>query len=255
MSNEGESQPFDLRLQMEDMMEEFRRMLRNSIEPLHERMEQLESSKNRASSSRGRSRQVESDASNSEDGEFDLQPRVARGRRNGGNESIKGVKLNIPSFQGKSDPETYLEWEHKIELVSECNNYSEQQKVKLAAVEFTNYASVWWDQLRTSRRKNGERAVETWGELKGIMRRRFVPSYYHRELHQRLQTLTQGDKSVEDYFKDMEMLMMRADVNEDAETTMAQFLNGLKSNIAEIVELQHYMDMSEMLDKAVKVER
>ena len=166
MSNEGESQPFDLRLQMEDMMEEFRRMLRSSIEPLHERMEQLESSKNRASLSRGRSRQVESDASNSEDDEFDLQPRVARGRRNSGNESIKGVKLNIPSFQGKSDPETYLEWKRKIELVFECNNYSEEQKVKLAAVEFTDYASAWWDQLRTSRRKNGERAVETWGELK-----------------------------------------------------------------------------------------
>ena len=60
--------------------------------------------------------------------------------------------MRIPPFQGKNDPEAYLEWEKKIELVFDCHNYSESKKVKLAAIEFSDYAIVWWDQLVTSRR-------------------------------------------------------------------------------------------------------
>ena len=82
-----------------------------------------------------------------------------------------------------------------------------------------------------------------------------VPGYYHRDLHQKLQTLTQGSMSVEDYLKEMEMAMTRADVREDEEATMARFIRGLRTDIANVVELQHYLDMGELLDKAIKVER
>ena len=51
--------------------------------------------------------------------------------------------MKIPPFQGKSDPNAYLEWEKWIELVFDCNTYSEKQTVKLAVVEFTDYAVVW----------------------------------------------------------------------------------------------------------------
>ena len=33
--------------------------------------------------------------------------------------------MKISSFQGRNDPETYLEWEKKIELIFDCHNYSE----------------------------------------------------------------------------------------------------------------------------------
>jgi hypothetical protein len=42
--------------------------------------------------------------------------------------------MKIPSFQGKTDPEVYLEWEKKIDLVFYCYNYSEEKKVKLAVI-------------------------------------------------------------------------------------------------------------------------
>ena len=96
---------------------------------------------------------------------------------------LGSIKLKIPSFQGKNDPEAYLKWEKKVELVFDCHNYSEEKKVKLAAVEFTDYAIIWWDQLVLSRTRNLERPINTWEEIKAIMRRRFVPSHYYRELH------------------------------------------------------------------------
>uniref|UniRef100_A0A2N9HQM2 Integrase catalytic domain-containing protein n=1 Tax=Fagus sylvatica TaxID=28930 RepID=A0A2N9HQM2_FAGSY len=120
------------------------------------------------------------------------------------------------------------EWEKKIDLVFDCHNYSEEKKVKLAVIEFTDYAIIWWDQLVTNRRRNYERPVETWGELKALMRRRFVPSHFYRDLYQKLQNLTQGSRSVEDYHKEMEVAMIRAN---------------------------HYVEIEDMVHMAMKVER
>ena len=94
------------------------------------------------------------------------------------------------------------------------------------------------DQLILNRRQNRKRPIETWEEMKAIMRRRFIPSHYYRDLFQKLQRLTQGSKSVEDYHKEMEIAMIRANVEEDRETTIARFLVGLNRDIADEVELQ-----------------
>ncbi|GKV43146.1 hypothetical protein SLEP1_g50479 [Rubroshorea leprosula] len=93
--------------------------------------------------------------------------------------------MKIPPFQGKNDPDVYLEWEKKVELVFDCHNYSEEKKVKLAAVEFTDYAMVWWDQLVLSQPRNRERPG-----------------------------LTEGSKSIEDYHKEMEIAMLYVELED-----------------------------------------
>ena len=100
--------------------------------------------------------------------------RMGRPRRD---DDLGSIKVKIPTFQGRNDPEAYLEWEKRMEMVFDCHNYSEIKKVKLAAIEFTDYAIVWWDQLLKDRRRNQERPVETWDEMKAIMRRCFILSY------------------------------------------------------------------------------
>uniref|UniRef100_A0A2N9HC89 RNA-directed DNA polymerase n=1 Tax=Fagus sylvatica TaxID=28930 RepID=A0A2N9HC89_FAGSY len=222
---------------------------------------------------RRRERRVENEYENEGDGEDeeDLASEVGSGRhrrvrrerghewnpggRDGVDRSLGSIKMKIPSFQGRTDPEVYLEWEKKIDLVFDCHNYSEEKKVKLAVIEFTDYAIIWWDQLVTNRRRNNERPVETWGELKALMRRRFVPSHFYRDLYQKLQNLTQGSRSVEDYHKEMEVAMIRANVEEDREATMARFLSGLNRDIANVIELQHYVEIEDMVHMAMKVER
>uniref|UniRef100_A0A2N9J0J0 RNA-directed DNA polymerase n=1 Tax=Fagus sylvatica TaxID=28930 RepID=A0A2N9J0J0_FAGSY len=195
---------------------------------------------------RRRERRVENEYENEGDGEDeeDLASEVGSGRhrrvrrerghewnpggRDGVDRSLGSIKMKIPSFQGRTDPEV---------------------------IEFTDYAIIWWDQLVTNRRRNTERPVETWGELKALMRRRFVPSHFYRDLYQRLQNLTQGSRSVEDYHKEMEVAMIRANVEEDREATMARFLSGLNRDIANVIELQHYVEIEDMVHMAMKVER
>ena len=105
--------------------------------------------------------------------------------------------MKILSFQGKNDPETYLEWKRKVELVFCCHNYSKNKKVKLDVIEFSDYALVWWDQLVLKKRRNREPVVERWEKMKRVMRKRFVPTYYYQELYNKLQNPMQGNRSVE----------------------------------------------------------
>ncbi|KAF8105960.1 hypothetical protein N665_0150s0010 [Sinapis alba] len=57
------------------------------------------------------------------------------GRRHHRDE-LAGLKLKIPSFHGKADPDAYLEWEKKIEIVFNCQSYTQAQKIQIAATEF-----------------------------------------------------------------------------------------------------------------------
>ncbi|KAF7839378.1 Retrovirus-related Pol polyprotein from transposon 297 family [Senna tora] len=93
---------------------------------------------------------------------------------------------------------------------------TQEKKVKLAAVAFTDYAIVWWDQLIN---------------------------------------LKQGSKSVEEYYKEMEIAMIRANIVEDREATMARFICSFNKEIANVVELQHYVEIEDLVHMAMKVER
>ena len=59
---------------------------------------------------------------------------------------------------------------------------------------------------------------------------------------------------MEDYYKEMEIAMIRANIEEDTEATMARFLVGLNREIANLVELHHYMELKDMVHKDIKTE-
>jgi hypothetical protein len=90
-------------------------------------------------------------------------------------------------------------------------------------IEFSEYAITWWDQLVINRRRNRECPIDTWEEMKVVMRKRFVPSYYYRELYKRLQDLRQGSRSVVDYYKETEIAIICANVEEDQELQWLDF--------------------------------
>jgi hypothetical protein len=70
-----------------------------------------------------------------------------------------------------------------------------------------------------------------------------------------LQSLSQGSKSIDEYFKEMKITMIRVNVYEERKATMARFLNGLNNDIANMVELQHYLEMEDMVHMAIKIEK
>jgi hypothetical protein len=53
--------------------------------------------------------------------------------------------------------------------------------------------------------------------------------------------LKEGKKSVDGYFKEMELPLVRTGIREDPESTMARFLSGLNEEISGFVEMFPYL--------------
>ena len=74
-------------------------------------------------------------------------------------------------------------------------------------------------------------------------------------MRHKLQRLSQGSLTMEEYYKEIEMSLVRANIEEEIEDTMTHFLSGLNPNIRDVLELQEYMELDDLLHKAVHVEQ
>nr|XP_016458954.1 PREDICTED: uncharacterized protein LOC107782578 [Nicotiana tabacum] len=124
--------------------------------------------------------------------------------------------MKFPAFEGTTDADAYLEWEAKVERIYRVHNYSEEKNVQMAVTEFEGYASTWLERTELDRRRLGDRPIETWEDLKRVMRGRFVPSHYHREIIKKLHNLVEGHKSVEEYYNTMEVERILRDQNKSS---------------------------------------
>ncbi|KAK1601981.1 hypothetical protein QYE76_027086 [Lolium multiflorum] len=156
---------------------------------------------------------------------------------------------------GEDDAEAYLSWALKVDKIFRIHNYSGAKKVAMASLEFEDYANTWWEQVVTLREEKGDPPIDTWEDMKEEMQARFVPTHYKTDLFNKLQKLKQGTKTVEEFFKEMELTMMRANIQESENQTIARFFNGLNYPIKRIVEFQQYSNMVELVHQASKAER
>ena len=107
----------------------------------------------------------------------------------------------------------------KVDKIFRLHNYEEEKKIAMASLEFQDYVLIWWEQVIERHAARGEPPITTWAQMKDVMRARFVPNYYNRDLFKKLQQLNQGTKSIEEYYQEMEIAMIRANVTEDDEQT------------------------------------
>ncbi|RDX96603.1 hypothetical protein CR513_20700, partial [Mucuna pruriens] len=124
--------------------------------------------------------------------------------------------------------------------------YDEITKVRLVTYEFRGYALVWWNQYI--------REINTWQDIRTELRTRFVFASYARDLYNKFQRMYQGSKSVEEYFKEIEVALVRANVLESHEATMARFLHGLNRESC-LASKRSYPSSSSWKGKEKKRER
>jgi len=70
----------------------------------------------------------------------------------------------------------------KIEHVFSCNEYTEEQKMKLAAAEFSDYALVWSNKNQREMMREEGQEIDTCTEMRRVIRKRYVPTSYSRTM-------------------------------------------------------------------------
>jgi hypothetical protein len=176
--------------------------------------------------------------------------RARRVVRHQHNDPFAKIKFKIPSFNGKYDPAAYLDWELEVDQKFSCHDIPASSQVKAAISEFTDFALIWWREY-----KQKHPPPTTWTQLKAAMRHRFVPSYYARDLLEKMQCFRQGQQSVEDYYQELQKGMIRCGLFETDDAAMARFRGGLNREIQDILDYKEYNDMTTLFAYACKAER
>jgi len=82
-----------------------------------------------------------------------------------------------------------------------------------------------------------------------------VPSSYHRVLLSKLQDLTQGSNSVDQYYRELEMALIRVNIDEDENALIVRFLKGPNRDICDEVKHLTYKNLKELVHYAIKVKQ
>ena len=64
--------------------------------------------------------------------------------------------------------------------------------------------------------------------------------------------LKQGKRSVDEYYKEMELLLVRAGIREDPESKMERFLGGHNEEISGFIEMFPYHTLQDLVDQAMR---
>jgi hypothetical protein len=104
-------------------------------------------------------------------------------------------------------------------------------------------------------KKHANDIPQTWIALKRVMRARFVPSYYARDLINKLQQLKHGARTVEEYYQELQIGMLRCNLEEREDAATARFFTGLNHEIQDILEYKDYTNVTCLFHFACKVER
>jgi hypothetical protein len=136
-----------------------------------------------------------------------------------------------------------------VEQKFTCFEFPEDDRVRTATSEFSDFASVWWVEYG---KKHPNDIPQTWIALKWVMWARFVPSYYGRDLINKLQQLKQGAKSVEENYQELQIGMLRCNLEEREDAAMAQFVVGLNHEIQDILEYKDYANITHLFHFACK---
>ena len=153
-----------------------------ALRQMEERIQRLEMQHERPLRHRRQHHRYESRSSHSY-GSYDEETKWRRHpyeerRQNVAKPYFSFVKL--PSFKGDGDPNVYLGWEAKCEQIFNVHEVQDDQKVKLASLEFLDYAMQWWHKLVMDIGLNKRPPVVSWDNLKECIHARFVPPHYRK---------------------------------------------------------------------------
>ncbi|QHO35078.1 uncharacterized protein DS421_9g272490 [Arachis hypogaea] len=84
---------------------------------------------------------------------------------------------------------------------------------------------------------------------------KFLPEHYRQDTFIKFHNLRQKSLSVEEYTMDFEELLMKCDIQELEEQTIVHYLGGLNIEISDVVQLQPYWTLDDVIRLSLKIEK
>ena len=164
-------------------------------------------------------------------------------------------KVEIPDFEGKNQPEEFVNWFNTVERIFEYGDAPENRKVKLVAIKLKKHASLWWENLIRQREQEGRSKIVTWDKMKRELKRKYLPDNYRQDIFLKIHNFRQKEMTVAEYTAEFDHLMLKGELTEPEKQTIVRYLGGLMYEISNVVQLQPYWIFNDVCKLALKVEK
>ncbi|XP_072987259.1 uncharacterized protein [Typha latifolia] len=161
---------------------------------------------------------------------------------------LRSIKIDAPMFDGRLDPQHFLDWIKDMDRYFKWYDMLEIRKVRFAAMKLTGKANQYWTNVETLREIRGELPIEIWVDMKNELKRKYLPPSYYPMLLNKWNRLTQGSKSAKDYVAAFDQLLVRCSVIE-SETPM-QILSRFRAGLCEELRSELFARNVDTLERA-----
>lgn len=90
----------------------------------------------------------------------------------------RDMRLEVLAFEGKLDPDAFVDLLDTIEKVFECKGYRGIKCVRLVVTTLSGHAKVRWNGLCQRRRERKKEATIMWGKMKKCLPTILFPPTY-----------------------------------------------------------------------------
>ena len=109
--------------------------------------------------------------------------------------------------------------------------------------------------LDETKGREGRRKIVIWEKMKRELKRKYLLDNYRQDAYMKIHNFRQKDMSVEEYTTEFDSLMIKGDLRETEEQSIARYLGGLKYEIFDVVSLQPFWSLIDVMKLALKVEK
>jgi hypothetical protein len=163
-------------------------------------------------------------------------------------------KMEIPMYEGNLDVEELLDWIRALDKYFDYEDIKDENKVKHVVTKLKGHAMLWWDELQADRRSKGKQKIKNWDRMVAKLKAKFIPKDYQINLFRRLQNLRHKGLSVKEYTEEFYRLNIRAGHRESDEEKVSRYINGLRYEIQEEINMMTMRMVEDSYQSALKEE-
>ena len=73
-------------------------------------------------------------------------------------------KVEIPVYEGSLNTEELMDWISSLDKYFDYEEVNDKKKVNFAVTILNGHATIWWDELQTSRTRKGKSKIKQWNK-------------------------------------------------------------------------------------------
>ena len=93
-------------------------------------------------------------------------------------DDLRDMKFDTLKFEGNLNSDLFVEWMQALERFFKIKEYSDEEAFNVVVLKLKNYASLWYENVKKQRAREGKPRIRTLSKVKKLMSKRFLANNY-----------------------------------------------------------------------------